>query len=277
MKKVKNFRRNQYICCSKNYDMPSSFIIKKYLVEQDEWHSLKAFTPARIALGRTGVSIPLKEVLNLKLAHAHARDAVHAALDADGLYASLQTFNLHAYLLQSKAQTRKDYLQRPDHGRRLNESSIALLNEEAKKHFDVSVIVADGLSAPAVNLHAFPVLQLLIPQLKQKGFSIAPITIVRNGRVAIGDEIGSLFHAKLSLICIGERPGLSSPASMGAYITYHPQIGLTDERRFCVSNIHAKGMNYQSGAEKIFYLIKESLRLKISGVHFKEDIFSIEG
>jgi ethanolamine ammonia-lyase small subunit len=246
--------------------MPSPVIIKKYIVQQDEWHSLKAYTPARIALGRTGVSIPLKEILHLQLAHAHARDAVYAMLDIDGLYASLQTFNLHTYLLQTRSLTRKDYLKRPDHGRRLNDASAELLKEETNKHFDVAIVVADGLSSPAVNLHAFTVLQLLIPGLKQKGFSVAPLTIVKNGRVAVADEIGSLFHAKLSLILIGERPGLSSSTSMGAYITYRPKIGLTDEKRFCVSNIHANGLNYQLAVEKIFWLITESLRMKISGV-----------
>ena len=133
------------------------------MAEQDEWHSLKAFTPARIALGRTGVSIPLKEVLQLKLAHAHARDAIYTGLNIDTLVKSFDTFNLHTYLLQSNALTRKDYLQRPDHGKQLNETSVDLLKEDAKQHFDIAIIIADGLSSPAINMHSFPVLQLLIP------------------------------------------------------------------------------------------------------------------
>ncbi|NJM25360.1 MAG: ethanolamine ammonia-lyase, partial [Bacteroidia bacterium] len=160
---------------------------------------------------------------------------------------------------------------RPDLGRQLNEPSIDLLQSAGiARNQDVAIILADGLSATAINNHAIPFLKLLIPSLSDSGISLAPITLVEHGRVAIGDEIGELWKAKLSVILIGERPGLSSPDSMGVYFTYRPTVGLTDDSRNCVSNIRPAGLPYQAAAEKLFYLIKESLRLKLSGVNLKD-------
>lgn len=237
----------------------------------DAWESLKAFTSARIALGRTGVATPLKEVLDFRMCHAHARDAVYSSLEIDKLEEALQQFQLPIILVTSKASDRKGYLQRPDLGRNLDDASTNNLKNESSYSVDVVIIIADGLSATAINKHAVQLLKKLIPYLKQSILTIAPIVIAQQGRVAIADEIGSLLNAKLSLILIGERPGLSSPDSMGAYITYNPSSGTTDESRNCVSNIRPEGLGYELAAEKIATLIKASLQLKLSGILLKDD------
>ncbi len=244
--------------------------MNKLPVENDAWQSLKTLTPARIALGKTGVAIPLKETLQFKLAHAHARDAVYSELNEAALFEGLVPFDLPIYVLQSKIQNRHAYLQRPDLGRRLNSESTNKL-QNITEPADVALILADGLSATAINEHAVPVLQLLIPLLQQFNFKIAPLSIVHQGRVAIGDDIGFLLKAKFSVVFIGERPGLSSPDSMGAYLTYNPTIGLTDESRNCISNIRLEGLTYHKAAEKIVYLITESFRLGYGGVALKDN------
>jgi ethanolamine ammonia-lyase small subunit len=247
------------------------------MIEQDIWHPLKAFTNARIALGRTGTAIPLKEVLAFKLAFAHAKDAVYSALNMDELRAQLREFDLPIYRLQSKAINREMYLQRPDFGRLLHQESINLLKtNNSSIKYDVAIIIADGLSATAINKHALPVIGLLINELRRLNYSIAPITIVEQGRVAIGDETGYYLNAQMSVVLIGERPGLTSPDSMGAYLTFNPKQGLTDERRNCVSNIRPEGLVYEFAAQKILYLIQESLRLKLSGVELKDNSIRYE-
>ena len=240
-------------------------------IETDTWQSLKSLTPARIALGSTGVAIPLKEVLEFKLAHAHARDAVYSELNEAALITALEPFQRPIYALHSKVQHRHEYLQRPDLGRQLHEASKKQLQTANVPPADVALIIVDGLSATAINNHSIPVLQHLIPLLLKAHFTIAPLSIVHQGRVAIGDEVGSMLNAKFSVVLIGERPGLSSPDSMGAYLTYQPTVGLTDESRNCISNIRLEGMSYQTAAEKIFYLISESFRLQYSGVGLKDN------
>ena len=246
-------------------------------VDQDLWHPLKAFTAARIALGRTGTAIPLKEVLEFKLAFAFAKDAVYSALDTEGLEEKLKVLGLPIYTLKSKATTRAEYLQRPDWGRLLNDASIDLLkNNRPETPYDVAIIIADGLSATAMNKHAFPVVELLIKALNSMSYTIAPLAIVEQGRVAIGDETGYGLNARLSVVLIGERPGLTSPDSMGAYLTFNPKPGLTDESRNCVSNIRPEGLSYELAAHKILYLIQESLRLQLSGIELKDNAGNIE-
>ena len=247
-------------------------------VEQDLWHPLKAFTAARIALGRTGTAIPLKEVLEFKLAFAFAKDAVYSALDTEGLEQKLKVLGIPIYTLQSKAATRSEYLQRPDWGRLLDDTSIDLLkNNRYDTSYDVAIIIADGLSATAINKHAFPVVDLLIKALKSMNYTIAPLAIVKQGRVAIGDETGFGLNAQMSVVLIGERPGLTSPDSMGAYLTFNPKPGLTDESRNCVSNIRPEGLSYELAAHKILYLIQEALRLQLSGVELKDRNLMING
>ena len=240
-------------------------------VQHDSWQSLRSLTAARIALGRTGTAIPLREALRMKLARAHANDAVHSTLDVEILKTSLEKYMLPVIEVSSQASNRTEYLQRPDLGRRLSEHDSKLLKEFTKKTHDVSVVLADGLSANAINEHAFPVLDALAPLFTKAKFAVAPVCICNQGRVAIADEIGSLLNARLSLILIGERPGLSSPNSMGAYITYKPTVGLTDESRNCVSNIRPEGLDYAMAASKIFYLVQQSLKQLISGVALKEN------
>lgn len=238
------------------------------LIQSDPWASLKAFTTARIALGRTGTAIPLREVLAFKMAHAHARDAVYSRLETAALQEQLQSFHLPIALLHSRAADRYEYLQRPDKGRRLDVDSVASLTPESA---DVVFILADGLSATAVNVHAYPLLQHVLPMLKATGISVGPLCLVQQGRVAIGDEIGALLKAKVTIVLIGERPGLSAADSMGAYITYGPQVGNTDEVRNCISNIREEGLQYSAAAGKIFYLLQEAFRLKLSGVELKDN------
>jgi ethanolamine ammonia-lyase small subunit len=231
---------------------------KKTIIATDPWGSLKSFTAARIALGRSGVSVPLQEALKFKLAHAHARDAVYSLLDIAALHAALESFAVPIYHLKSEVVNREEYLKRPDRGRRLGVSSASLLQATDHK--------------PAI-----PVLKNVIQALKESNIALAPISLVEQGRVAIGDEIGSLLNAKLVVILIGERPGLSSPDSMGAYITYAPRVGLTDESRNCISNIRPEGLIYTDAATKIFYLIQEALRLKLSGVALKDNSNLLKG
>ena len=238
----------------------------------DAWESLKAFTNARIALGRAGVATPMKEVLSFRMCHAHARDAVYSILNVDKLVGSLQQFQIPIIIANSQANNRSVYLQRPDLGRRLNDASANNLKGESSQSADIAIIIADGLSATAINEHAVYVVKKLIPFLKKSVLTIAPIVIAQQARVAIADEIGSLLNAKLSVILIGERPGLSSPDSMGAYITYQPSPGKTDESRNCVSNIRPGGLSYELAAEKIAKLINASLQLKLSGIALKDDL-----
>lgn len=240
-------------------------------MEPDPWHSLKTYTDARIALGHTGGTIPLKEVLQFKLAFAHAKDAVYSQLDWPKLSQILEELPLPYLKLHSRATSRSVYLQRPDWGRNLNEASVASLKEIPGTETDIAIVLADGLSATAINQHALPLLQRLLPRLQKANYRVAPIAVVEQGRVAIGDEIGHLLGSKLVIVLIGERPGLSAPYSMGAYLTYAPQTGLTDERRNCISNIRPEGLAYELACQKLFYLIQTSLRLQLSGVELKDN------
>jgi ethanolamine ammonia-lyase small subunit len=237
----------------------------------DPWTSLQRFTAARIALGRSGVSIPLSESLGFRLAHAHARDAVYSSLDTTALQEGLHTFGLPMLSLHSQATSRQQYLQRPDLGRKLNEASREqVLAVRTQKKYDIAFILADGLSAMAVNTHAPALLTLVLPTLLADDYTLAPLSFVEHGRVAISDEIGSLLQARLVVILIGERPGLTSPDSMGIYSTYNPTVGLTDDARNCISNVRPAGLSYVAAVHKLRYLIQESLRLKLSGVAIKD-------
>jgi len=243
----------------------------KHLINPDPIASLKKFTAARIAIGRAGTSIPIKETLQFKLAHAHARDAVYSVLATEALFNSLKALNLPLLHLHSQAASRHKYLKRPDHGRQLDEAS----GEQLKAHcagYDLAIIIADGLSAEAVNENAFDLLKILVPKLQSAKLKIAPLCLVEQGRVAVGDDIGSGLNAKLSIILIGERPGLSAADSMGAYLTYDPKPGLTDESRNCISNIRPQGLKASPAADKIFYLVMEAFKRKLSGVGLKDDL-----
>jgi len=245
--------------------------IQKTVVQSDPWDSLKAYTAARIALGRTGTAEPLQAMLQFRLAHANARDAVYAVLDQQRLLQELQSMQQGVFVLHTQAASRSEYLQYPDRGRRLQAKAADELNAFNSTGYDVCLVLADGLSATAINNHAIPVLKLLLPLFERSGLSLAPVCVVQEGRVAIGDECGHLLRAKLVVVLIGERPGLSSPDSLGVYLTYQPAPGLTDESRNCISNIRPEGLNYTAAADKIFFLIRESLRLQLSGVGLKDN------
>ena len=237
----------------------------------DPWTGLRAFTADRIALGRTGTSVPVQEALAFRLAHAHARDAVYSALDTARLLAALPELNLPLGQVHSQARSREEYLQRPDQGRSLDEASRQQLTGLAAGNCDVAVVLADGLSATATNDHALPLLRRLLPQLQQAGLRMGPLVLAKQARVALGDEIGQLLRARLVLVLIGERPGLSSPDSLGAYFTYDPRPGLTDEARNCVSNIRPAGLAYEPAAHKLAFLLREAVRRQLSGVGLKDD------
>jgi ethanolamine ammonia-lyase small subunit len=222
---------------------------------ENPWTNLRYLTAARIALGRCGHSLPTRELLAFQLAHAKARDAAHHSLDT-GLLAGRRPLRL-----RSAAGDRGTYLRRPDLGRRLDSDSASLLN---KAGWDLAIVVADGLSAIAVNRQAELVLDVLIPSLD--GLRIAPIFIVEQGRVAIGDEIGERVGAALALVLIGERPGLSSPDSLGAYLTWAPRVGRTDAERNCVSNIRNGGLEPDQGAQRIAGLIRVARERRVTGV-----------
>lgn len=250
---------------------------KKDRHEEDFWQELKQHTSARIALGRAGSSVTTRELLNFQQAHALARDAVHTPLDEESVRESLKVFNLPIIHLNTKAADRKSYLLRPDWGKILDEESQKSISEVSSA-FDLSLIIADGLSAQAIHQHIASVFALLIPKLQALDFSLAPFTIVKNGRVAVSDEIGEGLKSKMSIIFIGERPGLSSPDSLGIYLTYAPAKGNTDEKRNCISNVRPAGMPYVIATEKLTYLIQEAMRKQISGVKLKDDLqISLEG
>jgi ethanolamine ammonia-lyase small subunit len=237
---------------------------------------LRALTPARVALSRTGVSITTNELLDFQLAHARARDAVHAALQPNSLVADLRAIPLNPeiILLHSAAPDRQTYLQRPDLGRKLDEPSRNRLRELQHPHSpDLAIILADGLSALAVERHAAPLLSELIPTLAHSipDLRLAPICIVQQGRVAAADEIAHILNAPLAIIFIGERPGLSSPDSLGAYITWRPQPGVTtDAERNCISNIRAEGLSYTQAAARLVHYITEARKHQLTGVALKD-------
>jgi len=230
---------------------------------------LRALTPARVGLGRMGVSQPLRSHLEFQRAHALARDAVHARLEAGAVAEALRAASGEDVIrLHSKAADRATYLQRPDLGRQLDEASRAALRERAGESRDLAIVVADGLSALAVERHAVPLLQEWLPQLG--GWRLAPICLVEQGRVAIGDEIGERLGAALSVVLIGERPGLSAPDSLGAYITWSPRPGRTDAERNCISNIRAEGLSYRRAAAQLMFYAGEARRRRLTGVALKE-------
>ncbi|WP_371914441.1 MULTISPECIES: ethanolamine ammonia-lyase subunit EutC [Pseudomonas] len=241
---------------------------------QNPWLELRRLTPARIALGRTGTSLPTSAQLDFQFAHAQARDAVHLPFDHAGLSAQLTERGRESLLLHSAATDRNSYLQRPDLGRKLSDESAQALREYAAAHpggVDLAIVVADGLSALAVHRHTLPFLTRLEEQMSADGWSMAPVILMEQGRVAVGDEIGQLLGAKMLVMLIGERPGLSSPDSLGLYFTYNPKIGLTDAYRNCISNVRLEGLSYGMAAHRLLYLMREACRRQLSGVNLKDE------
>lgn len=242
-------------------------------VMQNPWQSLRRFTAARIALGRSGVSQPTASQLEFQLAHARARDAVHLALDNKALADALHdACGLPSVSLHSAAESRHVYLQRPDLGRKLDDASRrALAALPPAPAYDLALVIADGLSALAIEQNAVPFITALMARLSAEQWRIAPLAIVQQGRVAIGDEIAHLLKARAVVVLIGERPGLSSPDSMGLYLTWAPQPGLTDASRNCISNVRPAGLTCDAAAFKLHYLLSEARRRQLSGVALKDE------
>lgn len=235
-------------------------------VSATPWTVLRGLTPARIALGRAGTSLPTAPHLDFQLAHARARKAVHLALDSAPIMEGLRALGLDALQLASAAGDRATYLRRPDLGRRLDQTSRDALPH---RPCDIAFVIGDGLSATAIADHALPFLKVLLPALQD--WQIGPVSVVTQARVAIGDEIGAALGARIVVVLIGERPGLSSPDSMGLYLTHAPKPGLTDESRNCISNVRPAGLSYDGAAHKLLFLLEQSRKLGLSGVALKDE------
>lgn len=260
----------------------------------NSWNVLREYTAARIGLGRAGISVPTKHLLDFQLAHAQAQDAVHLPLDTQQLISDIESpqdisdpeLALHYIMVHSQVIDRSHYLQRPDLGRRLNSESVAALKTHTAAEdepYDLAIVIVDGLSSFAIQKNAAPLLQQLTQRLSSQAlskasginktagiFRLAPIVVVEQGRVAIGDEVGELLNAKSVLVFIGERPGLSSPDSLGLYLTWAPKVGLTDESRNCISNVRPEGLVYAEAVNKVFYLLSEAHQRQLTGVNLKE-------
>jgi ethanolamine ammonia-lyase small subunit len=236
---------------------------------------LRDFTSARVSLGRSGHSLPTREMLNLQLAHARAREAVHSTLDFRLLEMELAPLLGETILVRTAARDRVSYLRRPDLGRRLTDESRALLLSK-KAGYNAALVVADGLSALGVQMHAARMIEALLARLDPADWRFSPVIAVEQGRVAIGDEIGFCLGAAMSVVFIGERPGLSSSDSLGAYLTWNPRPGLTDADRNCISNIRTEGLSYTLAAHRLAFLMNESRRMKLSGIGLTESAKAIE-
>ena len=240
---------------------------------RDRLTQLKAATPARIFLPSAGAAVATSANLAFQLAHAEARDAVEDRLDTEALAEQMRAAGVPVLNVESAAPNRRVFLMRPDLGRRLTEASRARLQAFAGG-YDLVFVIADGLSARAIAAHAAPLLEATITPLQAEGWKIGPLVIVSQGRVAIGDEIGEVLGAKLVAVLIGERPGLSSPDSLGVYLTFAPRVGRTDAERNCLSNIRREGMSYAEAAARLAYLASEARRRNISGVALKDEFDS---
>lgn len=246
-----------------NKDLPD------VLVQTNPWEALRRHTAARIALGRVGASLPTDEVLRLGLAHAQARDAVHLPLDFIALQTALAADGWPVLRVHSQARDRQTYLLRPDLGRCLRQGDDARLRTQPAAA-ELVIVVADGLSSSAVQQHARPLLAALRERF-DTDWTRTPVVLAEQGRVAIGDEIGAALHARLVAVLIGERPGLSSPASLGVYLTYAPRKGRMDSERNCISNVRPEGLVYAQAAHKFAYLCQAALQRQLTGVHLKDD------
>lgn len=243
--------------------------MNKLVVTPDPWGALREHTPARIALGRSGVSMPTGELLRFGFAHAQARDAVHVPLDAEALCAGLRDDGWPVHRVHSAAPDRATYLLRPDLGRRLGDASRQALAEGPGDGCELLIVVGDGLSSLAVSRHARPLIAAIRAQA-DAAWRFGPVVVAEQARVALGDPVGTAFGAKLVAMLIGERPGLSSPDSLGIYLTWAPQPGRSDAERNCISNVRPEGLGYAEAAHKLVWLAREALRRQLTGVALKD-------
>ena len=249
-------------------DAPVPFVVS------NDWRQLRQLTRARIALGRAGTSLPTAAHLDFQFDHARARDAVHSALRVERVEDALKPLGLGTLVVRSAAGDRQTYLKRPDLGRRLDDASRRQLIEAAARSAgrpSLVLAVVDGLSALAIERNAAPFLDALLPLLGDERLTVGPVVVALQGRVALGDDIAGTLGAELVVVLIGERPGLSSPDSMGLYMTWAPRVGCTDAERNCISNVRPEGLRYDAAAGKLHYLIREARRRKLSGVALKDE------
>ena len=239
----------------------------------DPWSALCSFTQARIALGRAGHALPTAALLDFQLAHAEARDAVHLPWDVDGFADRVRGLGAEVLLLETPVASRDEYLHRPDLGRILSGASRKRLGRLSSDAADVALIVTNGLSSAAMERHGFSLVQAILNGFRSRQLRVAPVALVANGRVALLDEVGSAVGAKVAVIVVGERPGLSAADSLGVYLTFAPKPGNSDAQRNCISNIRPpEGLSYQAAAAKVLYLTEESMRRGTSGIALKDDM-----
>lgn len=241
------------------------------LLHPNPWQALRQFTAARIALGRTGASLPTHELLKFGLAHAQARDAVHQPFISEDLASQLADLGLTSITVNSAAPERSTYLRRPDLGRKLSSQSREQLCAWPDKQADVLLVIGDGLSSKAVHRQAIPLVAALLPYLQTLGLSLAPVVLAHQSRVALGDDAGECLQAKAVVILIGERPGLSSPDSLGIYMTWGPNTQRLESERNCISNIRPEGLDYPQAAFKLAWLLEQSFQRRLSGVQLKDE------
>ncbi|WP_338464344.1 ethanolamine ammonia-lyase subunit EutC [Franconibacter daqui] len=236
----------------------------------DAWDLLRQFTDARIALGRSGASLPTREVLKFGLAHAQARDAIHQPFDSEPLRGELEALGLETLTVHSAAADRDTYLHRPDLGRKLDEESRALLARR-KGNADLLLVIGDGLSSHAVHRQSVGLIRALLPYIETLGLTLAPVALAHQSRVALGDDIGEALGAKAVAILIGERPGLSSPDSLGVYLTWKPERSRIESERNCISNIRPEGLPWEAAAFKLAWLLEQAFLRRLTGVKLKDE------
>ena len=238
---------------------------------EDAWRRLASRTPARIALGRVGAGMPTREVLRFALAHAQARDAVHTPFEAEETASAIAALGFETIAANSAAPARDAYLRRPDLGRKLSDESREQLGALQAEPVDIVIVVADGLSSTAIHTQAVPFLTEFKARIAEAGWSVAPVVIAAQARVALGDEVGELMKARACVTLIGERPGLSSPDSLGLYLTFGPKVGRSDAERNCISNVRGEGLSHPLAAFKLAWLINEALSRQLTGVNLKDE------
>lgn len=244
--------------------------------ENDCWEKLKSYTDARIALGRTGCSILTNDYLAFSLAHAKARDSIKMPFDRDRIGKELRAMGLETINVESSAVNREIYLCRPDFGRRLSERSKLSLDELNYQGADVLLVIGDGLSSKAVHKQAVPFIRQFLPYMEELGMTVGPVVLAKESRVALGDDIAERMHCGLVATLIGERPGLSSPDSLGVYMTYKPYCGRMESERNCISNIRPEGLSYGKAAFKLAWLIENAYNMKKSGTALKDQSDDIQ-
>ena len=236
----------------------------------DPWEGLKQFTDARIALGRSGCSILTDEYLRFSLAHARACDTIKMPFDRQMVRKRLEDMGLDVEFAESAAASRDIFIRRPDFGRRLSETSRERLKKLKYPGADVLIVIGDGLSSKAVHKQAVPLIQEFLPYMKELGLSVGPVVLAKQSRVALGDDIAEVMHCGLVVMLIGERPGLSSPDSLGIYMTYKPFAGRLESERNCISNVRPEGLSYERAAFKLAWLVEMAYDLQVSGTKLKD-------